>query len=113
MLNQNRHSRRRVESLRAQGFADDEIAEAPDRAGDPLFDARKTQDYCGGISPMTLWRWTRKLGFPQPDIIIQRRKFWRKSTLDTWIEARIAEQQAAPMVNRPPGSCDLPRKAAG
>src|SRR6516225_1001189 len=37
----------------------------------------------GGISDMTLWRWTRnpRIQFPQPDLIINGRKYWKRKTL--------------------------------
>jgi predicted DNA-binding transcriptional regulator AlpA len=90
----NRHARRRDETLRRRGFDDDEIAEAPDReaGGDPLFDARRTQEYVGGISAMTLWRWAAEHAFPKPDAILSRRRFWKRSTLDKWIAAQVTEQ---------------------
>ncbi|HEY3939125.1 MAG TPA: hypothetical protein VGL97_16960 [Bryobacteraceae bacterium] len=40
---------------------------------------------------MTLWRWTEGLGFPQPDTVIQGRKFWRRETIEAW----IAEQSGS------------------
>jgi hypothetical protein len=37
----------------------------------------------GGISDMTLWRWTRdpRIQFPKPDLIINGRKYWKRKTL--------------------------------
>lgn len=89
MINTNRHQRRRENTLRRQGYTDEEIFNAPDRqGGDPLFDARGTRKYCGNISEMTLWRWGQKFDFPAADVVIGRRRFWRRSSLDAWIEAR-------------------------
>jgi predicted DNA-binding transcriptional regulator AlpA len=48
----------------------------------------------GNISEMTLWRWSNTLAFPRPDLIVARRKFWRRSTLQAWIAAQ-AEKMAA------------------
>jgi hypothetical protein len=85
----NRHERRRQERLRRQGYTDNEIREQTDRPdGDPLLDARGTRKYCGQISEMTLWRWSHEFGFPLPDVVIARRRFWRRSSLDDWIESR-------------------------
>ena len=68
---------------------EDEIQKAPDhQAGDPLLDARGTRRYVGNISEMTLWRWSQEFDFPAPDVVIGRRRFWRRSTLDNWIESR-------------------------
>lgn len=39
---------------------------------------------CGGVSAMTLWRWTRQLGFPRPDRILNGRKYWLRSTVAAW-----------------------------
>jgi predicted DNA-binding transcriptional regulator AlpA len=59
--------------------------------GDPLFDARGTRKYCGDISEMTLWRWSAQHDFPSPDVIIGRRRFWRRSTIDDWIDKMAGE----------------------
>jgi predicted DNA-binding transcriptional regulator AlpA len=60
-------------------------------APDPndLLNSAAVRQIAGGISDMTLWRWTRERGFPQPDATIARRKFWRRSTVQAWIEAQI------------------------
>ena len=42
----------------------------------------------GSISEMTVWRWTRERDFPLPDLIVARRKFWRRSTVQAWIAAQ-------------------------
>jgi len=55
---------------------------------DDLLPSRKVKVSLGGISDMTLWRWTHQLGFPPPDEIIQRRKYWRRSTLKRWLASR-------------------------
>jgi predicted DNA-binding transcriptional regulator AlpA len=39
---------------------------------------------------MTLWRWSKTLGFPPPDLIIARRKFWRRRTIEAWVAQREA-----------------------
>jgi predicted DNA-binding transcriptional regulator AlpA len=42
----------------------------------------------GNISEMTLWRWLKTFSFPPPDLIVARRKFWRRSTVQAWIAAQ-------------------------
>jgi predicted DNA-binding transcriptional regulator AlpA len=50
----------------------------------------------GNICDMTLWRWTRDLAFPAPDLVISRRKFWRRSTVQAWIAKQAAGRAANP-----------------
>jgi predicted DNA-binding transcriptional regulator AlpA len=38
-----------------------------------------------GVSEMSLWRWIQTNQFPQPDVVMNRRRFWRHSTVETWI----------------------------
>jgi predicted DNA-binding transcriptional regulator AlpA len=86
MIATNRHGRRREEALRQRSYTEEQIRELPDTmGGDPLLDARGTRQYCGDISEMTMWRWARDYAFPGPDIVIARRRFWRRSTLDAWL----------------------------
>jgi hypothetical protein len=37
----------------------------------------------GGISDMTIWRWSRdeRVQFPPPDVVINGRKYWKRGTL--------------------------------
>ena len=46
-------------------------------------------DLCGGVSHMTIWRWSQDdaLGFPKP-IYISRRRYWRESDVVAWLESR-------------------------
>jgi hypothetical protein len=55
------------------------------QAGDPLFDAIAARRYVGNISDMTLWRWRKSLGFPEEDLRIGHRRFWRLSTIEGWL----------------------------
>jgi predicted DNA-binding transcriptional regulator AlpA len=50
------------------------------------------------ISDMSLWRWLedRDLGFPEPELIIQRRRYWLESDLLAWERARNAPRAASP-----------------
>ena len=67
MVEPNRHKRRRVLALRRQDHTDEEIDRLLDAVGgDPVLDARRTRQYVGDISDMTLWRWQEdpELAFP-------------------------------------------------
>jgi predicted DNA-binding transcriptional regulator AlpA len=95
----NRNERRRLAALRARGFTEDEIAEVTPRhraprpvpvTNDPLLDSRAVCGHLGGISLMTLWRFGKDRDFPPPDLRIgQRRRFWRLSSIDRWIESQM------------------------
>ena len=109
MLTANRHGRRRVETLRRRGFTEAEIGAIPDRESsgpflsvkrgetaaelDPLLSAKQVCEFLGCISQMTLWRYSRNLGFPQPDYLLSRRRFWRASSIEAWL-ATQAERAA-------------------
>jgi hypothetical protein len=90
--NQNRHVRRATTILRRRGYSDTEISEAIGKGGDPLFDSLGVREYLGSISDMTLWRWAGQLGFPGPDFVLGRRRFWRLSTIEGW----LARQRSPP-----------------
>jgi hypothetical protein len=55
---------------------------------DPLLDGKTVKRDLGNISEMSLWRWSRDRGFPVPDLIIGRRKFWYRSTVQGWVDAQ-------------------------
>lgn len=52
--------------------------------------ARK--ELLGGISAMTEWRWSHdpEMDFPRP-IVINRRKYFRRADLLSWLETRAQE----------------------
>ena len=52
----------------------------------------------GGISDMTLWRWTRdpRIKFPPPDIVINGRKYWKRRTLRRHRRRLEVQQSAIP-----------------
>ena len=56
---------------------------------DPLLDSTRVRLYFGGISEMSLHRWLAKRGFPQPDLRVGQRRFWRTSTVEAWIARQI------------------------
>ena len=55
---------------------------------DDLLTSAQIRASIGNISEMTLWRWSLSLGFPPPDKIINRRKFWRRATIKYWLATR-------------------------
>ena len=74
----------------ALGSGTSEIEPSPNTAtmSFDLLTAPAVKTALGGISEMTLWRWTKTLGFRAPDLIIARRKFWRRRTIQTWLAER-------------------------
>jgi len=105
----NRAERRRVGALRRQGLNDAEIANVLPRhrpppprpeGADPLIDSVAVRAHLGGCSEMSLWRWTRNNGFPEPDLRLNGRKLWRLSTVDGWINA-IAQNKSPPAAEPP------------
>jgi len=61
-----------------------------------LISAATVRDLCGGVSDMTLWRWLndRDMNFPEP-VYIQKRRYWRETELDAWIEAQEPDRKSA------------------
>ena len=54
-----------------------------------LLTAAAVRSALGGISDMSLWRWSHDpaLGFPKP-IRIQSRRYWREAEIAAWLESR-------------------------
>jgi predicted DNA-binding transcriptional regulator AlpA len=48
------------------------------------------RDKLGDCSYSTFWRYGHDQGFPEPDVVINRIRYWRESTVDAWIAARTA-----------------------
>jgi predicted DNA-binding transcriptional regulator AlpA len=50
-----------------------------------------------GITPRTLDRWLERedLGFPQPAVVIARRRYWRLQDLERWEASRAASERKA------------------
>jgi predicted DNA-binding transcriptional regulator AlpA len=92
-----RHERRRNEPLNRrkliyrQGAVDEEISQFQLRDSwvDPLLSSRGTREYCGDISEMTLWRWGKELNFPPPDFVILRKRYWRLSSIEHWLDSQV------------------------
>ena len=61
-----------------------------------LVSAATVRDLCGGVSDMTLWRWLndRDMNFPEP-VYIQKRRYWRETELDAWIDAQVPDRKSA------------------
>jgi len=61
-----------------------------------LISAATVRDLCGGVSDMTLWRWLndRDMNFPEP-VYIQKRRYWRETELDAWIDAQEPDHKSA------------------
>ena len=68
-----------------------------EKASDPddLLGARAVRDTFN-VSDMTIWRWTRDpvVQFPEPDVVIRRRRYWRRRTIDA-TKRRLVEIQEA------------------
>lgn len=61
---------------------------------DTMLTSRQVREKCGNVSDMSLWRWTRHAGFPEP-VRLNRRRYWRAGEVDAWWEARAAAERAA------------------
>ena len=51
---------------------------------------RKTAEMIG-VSPATLWRWTRSGHFPKSIHLGPNTVGWREADIDAWIEQRASE----------------------
>jgi predicted DNA-binding transcriptional regulator AlpA len=59
-----------------------------------------------GISDMTLWRWLHspEMGFPQPALIVKRRRRWTPAQLDEFDAACAARMTHQPKEKGPVGA---------
>jgi len=48
-----------------------------------------------GVSPATLWRWTRRQDFPAPVKLGPNTVGWLVSEINDWVVARAAEREDA------------------
>jgi predicted DNA-binding transcriptional regulator AlpA len=64
----------------------------------------------GGISDMTIHRWTVSKDFPKSVKLGGRDRFWRKTEVDAWIAARESEMVATVTLSPAADLCP-PRKA--
>ncbi len=62
-------------------------AKAASQAGpiddDVLLNSGQVRSRVGNVSNMCLWRWTRdpRVQFPEPDVVINGRKYWYASSI--------------------------------
>lgn len=56
---------------------------------DKFLSSRELQQFVGNVSAMSIWRWENdpSCGFPAPRRI-GRRKFWRRSEIESWLDSR-------------------------
>jgi predicted DNA-binding transcriptional regulator AlpA len=53
-----------------------------------LVTQRQAQEYCGGVTAMTLWRWRHRFDdFPKP-VRINNRVYFDVNELSAWLESR-------------------------
>ena len=62
-----------------------------DEDGERLLTTAAVQARLGGVSKMCIWRWARdpKTAFPEPDLVLNSRKYWRLATIRSWEKSRI------------------------
>ena len=63
---------------------------------DAMLTSLQVRQQVGNVSDMALWRWTRdeRVRFPEPDLIINNRRYWYRRTIRAWQE-RHANKIAA------------------
>lgn len=69
----------------------------PDREPIPeLLTVNLIQRYYLRQSSRTIWRMIATCRFPKPEMSFgEKQRFWRRSTIETWIAAEIARQATA------------------
>ena len=67
--------------------------------------AKQVRARYGGVSDMTIWRWSRddELGFPHP-IRINGRRFWSEQALSAWERHQSTLQSPRPERGEPPNT---------
>lgn len=73
------------EQRRGLHTADVLAARAEGVVRDPLLGSIATREHVGGVSVMTLHRWRKEKKFPNPDVIINKKNFWRLSSIEAWL----------------------------
>lgn len=63
---------------------------------DPMLDVAGVCAEVGDKTPMTLWRWQRdeRVQFPQPDLMINNRRYWYRSSIKRWQASMAARSNA-------------------
>jgi predicted DNA-binding transcriptional regulator AlpA len=64
----------------------DNLDRRPAAGDDPALNSSAARKYYGGVSAMTQWRWEKEERFPPPDFVLNRKKYWRRSTLNVWLD---------------------------
>lgn len=69
---------------------------APDLDDEALLNSAQVKALFSGVSDMAIWRWTRdpRVQFPEPDVRINGRKYWKRGTIRR-AQDRLADRQAA------------------
>jgi predicted DNA-binding transcriptional regulator AlpA len=70
---------------------------APTADDEVLLTAQQVCARLGGISTMTLWRWLSGdgVGFPQPTLRINKRRYWSAGSIRRWLAERCSTELAA------------------
>ncbi len=73
-----------------------------DLASDSFLSAAQVRRFCGDITRVTLYRWTRDptLEFPAP-ATVNGHNYWRKSAILAWWENRLALKARPKTVKNP------------
>jgi hypothetical protein len=61
---------------------------------DDLLPSGEVRRLLGNVTSMTIWRWTTdpSVGFPPPDKVIRKRKYWYRRTI-TDFQSRITSRE--------------------
>jgi hypothetical protein len=61
-----------------------------------LLTSAQTRVWLGNVSNMCLWRWTRdqRVQFPEPDLVINGRRYWYTRTIRRFRAERAAKAAA-------------------
>jgi hypothetical protein len=60
---------------------------------DVLLTSAQVRSRLGGVSNMAIWRWQRdpRVKFPQPDMVMNSRRYWYLGTIRLWQSEREGE----------------------
>jgi hypothetical protein len=82
--------------MHPQEYAEVRKASRPILDDEVLLTSAQTRARVGGVSNMAIWRWQRdpRVQFPQPDVVINTRRYWRVGTLRRWQAERMTKAAA-------------------
>jgi hypothetical protein len=68
---------------------------APD--DETWLNANQVRARVGNVSNMCLWRWMRdeRVRFPQPDLVLNNRRYWKAGTIRCWQSLRLIRHPLA------------------